>query len=437
MDCPCRDARSEALAFLARARRPRWCWAWSGCSAALAALGHPERRLPARARGAAPTARGSTCAFARGRACAPPGYRVGLYTSPHLVRFNERIRLQRRGHLRRDARHRGIVEVLRKAPAADGARRTSSSARWWRFWHFAQRGGGGRGAGDGPRRPAGCDHRRRPAGDRGHPRGARPHGVPGRHPGGHRAGEGRHPPPGRARGGGASRRPEVLRHHRGPARLGRRTAAASRAATSALATGRPVPDATELSLDGLALGPARRPPAPQRRGGRCACARRSSSARGAGLGARPSGPGCARRAGRGGSRRWPGSRRSFSTARTTEEAVEALVAALDAVPYAGRPHPPRVRRGVGQGRGADAPDALAPRAPRPPSLRVPTPAQPVPRAPTLSLAQSLSPLVDVAASPEAALAPGAAPGGPRTTWVLVAGSLYLVGAVKALLEQTP
>ena len=54
----------------------------------------------------------------------------------------------------------------------------------------------------------------------------------------------------------------------------------------------------------------------------------------------------------------------------------------------------------------------------------------------VSLAQSLSPLVDVAASPEEALARARLRAGPDA-WVLVAGSLYLVGAVKALLEQTP
>ncbi|HEY6433196.1 MAG TPA: folylpolyglutamate synthase/dihydrofolate synthase family protein [Acetobacteraceae bacterium] len=60
--------------------------------ALLAKLGSPERRLPPVVHVAGTNGKGSTCAFLRGIAEAA-GLRVHVYTSPHLVRFNERIRL--------------------------------------------------------------------------------------------------------------------------------------------------------------------------------------------------------------------------------------------------------------------------------------------------------------------------------------------------------
>jgi dihydrofolate synthase/folylpolyglutamate synthase len=56
---------------------------------ALAALGHPERRYPV-LHVAGTNGKGSTCAMAAA-ALRAAGHRVGLYTSPHLVRFHERI----------------------------------------------------------------------------------------------------------------------------------------------------------------------------------------------------------------------------------------------------------------------------------------------------------------------------------------------------------
>nr|WP_264185153.1 folylpolyglutamate synthase/dihydrofolate synthase family protein [Roseicella aerolata] len=58
----------------------------------LAALGHPERALPPVIHVAGTNGKGSTCAFLRAIAEAA-GQRVHVYTSPHLVRFHERIRL--------------------------------------------------------------------------------------------------------------------------------------------------------------------------------------------------------------------------------------------------------------------------------------------------------------------------------------------------------
>jgi dihydrofolate synthase/folylpolyglutamate synthase len=59
---------------------------------ALAALGHPERALPPVLHVAGTNGKGSCCAFLRAVAEAA-GQRVHVYTSPHLVRFHERIRL--------------------------------------------------------------------------------------------------------------------------------------------------------------------------------------------------------------------------------------------------------------------------------------------------------------------------------------------------------
>jgi dihydrofolate synthase/folylpolyglutamate synthase len=58
----------------------------------LARLGHPENRLPPIIHVAGTNGKGSTCAFIRAMAEAA-GQRVHVYTSPHLVRFNERIRI--------------------------------------------------------------------------------------------------------------------------------------------------------------------------------------------------------------------------------------------------------------------------------------------------------------------------------------------------------
>ncbi|QHL91489.1 bifunctional folylpolyglutamate synthase/dihydrofolate synthase [Sphingomonas changnyeongensis] len=61
-------------------------------SALLARLGHPERRLPPVFHVAGTNGKGSTCAVLRAAAEAA-GLVAHVYTSPHLVRFNERIRL--------------------------------------------------------------------------------------------------------------------------------------------------------------------------------------------------------------------------------------------------------------------------------------------------------------------------------------------------------
>ncbi|HEV2746239.1 MAG TPA: folylpolyglutamate synthase/dihydrofolate synthase family protein [Allosphingosinicella sp.] len=58
----------------------------------LARLGHPEHELPPVFHVAGTNGKGSTCAFLRA-AVEAAGLKAHVYTSPHLVRFNERIRI--------------------------------------------------------------------------------------------------------------------------------------------------------------------------------------------------------------------------------------------------------------------------------------------------------------------------------------------------------
>lgn len=78
---------------------------------ALAALGHPERRYPV-LHVAGTNGKGSTCAMAAA-ALAAAGHRVGLYTSPHLSRFNERIAVD--GAPIGDAALAARIEEVRRA----------------------------------------------------------------------------------------------------------------------------------------------------------------------------------------------------------------------------------------------------------------------------------------------------------------------------------
>src|SRR5438045_3447715 len=62
----------------------------------LDALGHPQRRLPPVIHVAGTNGKGSVIAFMRA-VLEAAGLRVHVYTSPHLVRFNERFRLGGKG----------------------------------------------------------------------------------------------------------------------------------------------------------------------------------------------------------------------------------------------------------------------------------------------------------------------------------------------------
>src|SRR5437764_14019792 len=62
----------------------------------LDALGHPERNIPPVIHVAGTNGKGSTVAFMRA-VLEAAGRIVHVYTSPHLVRFNERFRLRQPG----------------------------------------------------------------------------------------------------------------------------------------------------------------------------------------------------------------------------------------------------------------------------------------------------------------------------------------------------
>ncbi len=84
----------------------------------LAALGHPERHVPPVIHVAGTNGKGSTIAFMRAILEAA-GLRVHVYTSPHLVRFHERIRLGAQGGGRFVEEDR-LVAALRECEAING-----------------------------------------------------------------------------------------------------------------------------------------------------------------------------------------------------------------------------------------------------------------------------------------------------------------------------
>ncbi|HEV2559555.1 MAG TPA: folylpolyglutamate synthase/dihydrofolate synthase family protein [Microvirga sp.] len=86
----------------------------------LADLSHPERRLPPVIHVAGTNGKGSTIAFMRGILEAA-GLAVHVYTSPHLVRFHERIRLGALGGGRYVDEAR-LVEALSRCEALNAGR---------------------------------------------------------------------------------------------------------------------------------------------------------------------------------------------------------------------------------------------------------------------------------------------------------------------------
>ena len=86
----------------------------------LAALGHPERKLPPVIHVAGTNGKGSTIAFMRAILEAA-GKRVHVYSSPHLVRFNERYRLGQAGAgvLVSDAELSATLEECERANAGE------------------------------------------------------------------------------------------------------------------------------------------------------------------------------------------------------------------------------------------------------------------------------------------------------------------------------
>jgi dihydrofolate synthase/folylpolyglutamate synthase len=108
-------ARSEAIIERLHALHPKLIDLSLGrMRRCLAALDHPERRLPPVIHVAGTNGKGSTCAVLRAIAEAA-GQRVHVYTSPHLVRFHERIRLA--GALVAEDRLAAALETVERANA--------------------------------------------------------------------------------------------------------------------------------------------------------------------------------------------------------------------------------------------------------------------------------------------------------------------------------
>ena len=82
----------------------------------LAALGRPEQRLPPLIHVAGTNGKGSTTAFLRAMAEAA-GLRTHVYTSPHLVRFAERIRIA--GELISDTELAAVLDEVERVNAGE------------------------------------------------------------------------------------------------------------------------------------------------------------------------------------------------------------------------------------------------------------------------------------------------------------------------------
>jgi len=100
----------------------------------LAALGAPETQLPPVIHVAGTNGKGSVCAIARAVAQAA-GLRVHVFTSPHLVRFNERIRLA--GTLVSDEQLAEALDAI-EAANADNQITIFEAITAAAFWLFAR-----------------------------------------------------------------------------------------------------------------------------------------------------------------------------------------------------------------------------------------------------------------------------------------------------------
>jgi len=106
---------AEALAFLHGRSPSTVVLGLERMRAALVEMEHPERRVPA-VHVAGTNGKGSTCAMVDAVLRAA-GLRVGLYTSPHLIRFNERIRIGGQA-IEDEVLGRRLLDVLRRSPTA-------------------------------------------------------------------------------------------------------------------------------------------------------------------------------------------------------------------------------------------------------------------------------------------------------------------------------
>jgi dihydrofolate synthase/folylpolyglutamate synthase len=104
---------SETIAYLYGLEASRgWDLKLERVRAALEALGRPDRRFASVLIGGT-NGKGSTAALVH-EALVTAGHRVGIYTSPHLVHFTERIRIGR-AEIAREAVVEGVARVRERA----------------------------------------------------------------------------------------------------------------------------------------------------------------------------------------------------------------------------------------------------------------------------------------------------------------------------------
>lgn len=103
--------------------------------AALDGLGRPDRRYPS-VLIAGTNGKGTTAALTHAALCAA-GHRAGLYTSPHLVHFTERIRVGSR-EIDEARVVEGIARIRRCAPPEETGLTFFEMATLLAFWEFAE-----------------------------------------------------------------------------------------------------------------------------------------------------------------------------------------------------------------------------------------------------------------------------------------------------------
>ena len=123
----------EGLAWFARLSPSHIKMGLDRVQRALERLGHPERRFPA-VHVAGTNGKGSTCAIIA--SCLRQRYRTALYTSPHLIRPNERIQIDG-VEIDDDTFGRRIVEVLERL-GPDHELTYFEVGTLVAFWHFAE-----------------------------------------------------------------------------------------------------------------------------------------------------------------------------------------------------------------------------------------------------------------------------------------------------------
>jgi dihydrofolate synthase / folylpolyglutamate synthase len=123
----------EALAYLASLAPSTIRMGLERVEAALERLEHPERRFPA-IHVAGTNGKGSTCAMVA--SCLSQKWKVGFYSSPHLVRVNERFRMN--GVEISDAVLAQRIDELRSRLGDDHLLTYFEFGTVLAFWHFAQ-----------------------------------------------------------------------------------------------------------------------------------------------------------------------------------------------------------------------------------------------------------------------------------------------------------